>query len=443
MRKLLRTIFAVIWVLCFVFLGVYFVFFTDGKAVFSESENRNLKGMPEFTVRTYMSGNLDDDTESYLADHIIYRKEAIDLYNKMRDKLSLASYKDSLVMMAKDNDGLTKKKESVDKDKVLEEAKKDQHIGTKRVKPQVNIDDFSDLLTMDLNVDGEVWSYYYFDKYNVLALTNVLNRIAACLPEDGELVFTMVPQAAVGNIYANAGTKSGFYSYTEDLVEAFGSSNVQAVNATNILGKYIEKGGYAFFRSDMHWTPKGTHEVYAEMVKKAGLTPVDLSAFNLQIEEPFLGTYYRDEPTQFMADNPDTLELYSPKFNLRWLRCTGPDQFSEIDFLDFNAAFNDRYTVYLGGPAGPWTYADCDNGLDRNCLVICDSFGLGFVPQICANYKQVHYYDPRYYDYWSVGYTVKEMIEKYSISDVYVVIGDLHSYDNGFIIDEVSAQLGD
>ena len=144
-----------------------------------------------------------------------------------------------------------------------------------------------------------------------------------------------------------------------------------------------------------------------------------------------------------MLDNPDRLDLLSPKFNLEWRRIDGVDSYHLIDFLDYNALSNDRYTVYLGGPAGPWTYAVCDNNIERNALVICDSYGLAFVPMVTANYGQVHYYDPRYYDYDTVGYTVKEMIQKYKISDVYVVIGDLHSYDNDFLLYQVSSQLGD
>ena len=39
--------------------------------------------------------------------------------------------------------------------------------------------------------------------------------------------------------------------------------------------------------------------------------------------------------------------------------------------------------------------------------------------------------------------TVKEMIEKYNISDVYVVVGDLHAYGTGFITSQLSREIGD
>ena len=164
--------------------------------------------------------------------------------------------------------------------------------------------------------------------------------------------------------------------------------------------------------------------------------------FDLTVEEPFRGTYYRDNPTAYNSVKPDTLELLMPKVPLEWRRTTAPDEYKRIDFLNFNAKRNDRYTVYLGGPAGPWTYAQCDNGEADACLVVTDSFGLSYIPYLTANYAQVHYYDPRHFDKRDVGYTVAEMIEKYNIKDIYVVVGDLHSFGSAFLTRTANEQLG-
>ena len=114
-----------------------------------------------------------------------------------------------------------------------------------------------------------------------------------------------------------------------------------------------------------------------------------------------------------------------------------------IPLLDMNAKQSDRYSIYLGGSAGPWSYVASDNGKTENCLVITDSFGLPFVPMVSTNYGQVHYLDTRYYSKSTVGYTVAEMMEKYNITDVYVIVGDLHSYGSSFITYDLSDQLGD
>jgi hypothetical protein len=103
---------------------------------------------------------------------------------------------------------------------------------------------------------------------------------------------------------------------------------------------------------------------------------------------------------------------------------------------------NDRYAVYLGGPGGPWRYVECDNDETENVLVIADSFGMTFIPFLTGNYKQIHYCDPRYFDAKKAGGTVAELIEKYDIHDVYVVVGAIHSFNSSFLLSDLNKSLG-
>ena len=41
-----------------------------------------------------------------------------------------------------------------------------------------------------------------------------------------------------------------------------------------------------------------------------------------------------------------------------------------------------------------------------------------------------------------MGYSVAAMIEKHNIQDIYVVVGDLHSFDSGFLLTSANQQLG-
>lgn len=445
MKKRLPVILSVIWLALLVALGVYFVFFTSKEEEFDADENRMLVAAPAFTASNIWNGNFSADAELFLSDHSPARKKAIRFTNTLKTMLGAVSYKDSLAVLDKTDEALSSDDLSeLDLDEMANRIEENREpSGSNRVKPPVNLDDYPDQLCLTLNMDDYPMVYYIYDKVNVLAMTSVLDRIAACLPEDGELVYTMVPQSSVGNLYNEAASKQGFISDMEPMIDAVAAANVQAVSSAEILGAGMERGEYVYFRTDMHWSVPGTYLVYKEMVSRAGQEPAAWDSYHIDVEEPFLGTLYRDWPTPYMEENPDRLDLLSPPFDLEWRRIDGVDSYHLIDFLDYNAPSNDRYTVYLGGPGGPWTYAKCNNGIDRKCLVICDSYGLAFVPMVTQNYGEVHYYDPRYYDYGTVGYTVKEMIENYQISDVYVVIGDLHSYDNDLILSQASSQLGD
>ncbi len=496
MKKTGKLIFCALWIAAIVALGMYYFLAAPDDSV-SEEENRNLAGMPALTMEAFMEGTFGDDVESYLLDHFPGRSNVITLVNAVKDKFSIATYEEYLKVMETQGDSLDSDSYMNDIGELLGDldvqngseaggdtgtgnagvaggsegidgtensgATEDTGIGTDvaegntsdanvenssteyppiEQKPTANISDYKDTLSIMADMDGKRVVLNSYNRDNVLALTAVLNKYASKLPENGKLMFTMVPQSYSANKYVNAQHKGKFFCEFTEVINAFGSDNVYAFDAADILSDAIRENEYVYFRTDMHWTPYGSYLVYREMAERAGKIPCDYdNDFTHTMETPFLGTYYRDNPTSYMKENADDLDLLMPLFPLEWRRMTAPDEYKLIDFLDFNAKKNDRYTVYLGGPAGPWTYAASDNGETENALVLTDSFGLGFVPFVTTNYAQVHYYDPRYYNENAVGYSVAEMIEKYEITDIYVVVGDLHSFNSDFIIKSANNQL--
>ena len=482
MKKQEKAFFLLLWAALLICTGAWYLFFAEKEATFDSTENRTLAAAPTFTLSAFIDGNLSDTLEDYLLDRFWARDPAMSLAGKLKDLASIATYEDSLAVQGGSRDELSGDAPDLDEleDMISGMLTPDPPVSSDPVpetpeapaedpsavpdpapsepaepepdpatrpapepKPAANAEDFP-LYPAILSVSAgktSVWQSY--NRTNAIAVASVLGRVAALLPEDSRLVYTMVPQSYIGNNYLATGSKEYFTSQTEEIVHAFTPDHVTAISAADVLDEHIKAGEYVYFRSDMHWTPEGTYLVYREMAEAAGITPTEWEDFTITVEEPFLGTYYRDNPTDYMAKNPDSLTLVTPSFDLEWRRITAPDEYKLIPFLDENARSNDRYTVYLGGPAGPWTYAKSDNGIEKNCLVITDSFGLAFIPMIATNYGETHYLDPRYYNYETVGYTVKEMIEKHHIQDVYVVVGDLHSYSSNFLLKQLAGQLGD
>lgn len=477
MKKIISVIFIILWGAFFIELAIYYVREAPRESVFSEEENRMLGAMPELSLRSFLSSELSDGLEGWLLDCFPDRNKIIAGADRLKDGMSVATYAEYIAIAGEGStDPLDSEVRREDIDSLLddmntsgtpcpetnavpeativpeataspepqetESAPPTENPPIER-KPEADIDDYPTELGVYAELDGATVTYSKYKRENVLAVTAVLNQYARLLPENGKLLFTVVPQSSVGNRFVNSSKKGSFYSTYSDVVNAFGLDNVYSFDAAGILSDAILEDEYVYFRSDMHWTPYGTYLVYREMAARAGKSPCDYeNDFDHSIEEPFLGTYYRDNPTDYLRNHADSLELLSPRFPFEWRRVTGKDEYKLIDFLDFGAKANDRYTVYLGGPAGPWTYTDSENGEEENCLVITDSFGLGFIPFVVNNYKQVHYYDPRYYNRDKVGYTVAEMIEKYNIQDIYVVIGDLHSFDSSFLLTTARNQLG-
>lgn len=485
MRKVVSVIFIVFWSVLLTGLAVYYAVGAPRDSVYSEEENRMLAAMPVLTAESVRRKEFGDSFESYLLDRFPGRNRIISETAEIKDFMSIASYEEYLMIAGRTEDPLDSKVNAEDLDALLEGlgnegqgptgtqiAGQDSSGGQKpglqpgeggdtgqsglpgeqlpemgeeppiEKKPEAVAEDFPEVLGVYAEIDGTTQKYLGYSRKNVLALTAALDQFAGLLPENGKLMFTMVPQSIYGNQFVNSSKNGRFYSDYSEVINAFGADNVYSFDAASILSDAILKGEYVYFRTDMHWTPYGSYLVYREMAARAGKVPCDYEEdFIHTTEEPFLGTYYRDNPSSYMKENADSLELLMPKCSLEWRRITAKDEYKLIDFLNFDARKNDRYTVYLGGPAGPWTYAESENEEKENCLVITDSFGLGFIPFVVTNYKQVHYYDPRYFDKTMVGYSVAEMIEKYEIQDIYVVIGDLHSFDSSFLIGTARSQL--
>ena len=447
--------------LCFVLIGffaltgLWYLLFAPREETYHEGENRNLAAAPSFSFSSFWDGSLSGDLEKWLLDRFFARDAAMDISMGIKDLGSIASFEDALVIMGREDDALTDN--DLDEDK-LEDMVSDlltqptdttpEETGTGSTEPSesqkpLTVEDYPELLAIKSSSGGKLTIHKRHKRTYALALTSVLNRVAALLPEEGQLMFTMVPQSNVANAFLATEDREYFTSEAESMIDAFSAENVHAFSTAEILSDSLVRGDYVYFRSDMHWTPEGAYRVYREMVQAAGLTPTPWEDFHIETEENFLGTYYRDNPSNYMKNNPDTLTLVTPDFPLEWRRVTGKDTYKVIPLMDMDAKKSDRYSIYLGGSAGPWTYAACENGKTENCLVITDSFGLPFVNMVATNYGQVHYLDTRYYKKSAVGYTVKEMMEKYNITDVYVIVGDLHSYGSSFINYDLSDQLGD
>ncbi len=492
MRKLTKAILVCLMVGAMVLTGVWYLLFAPRQASYDEDENRNLAAAPKFSFASFWNGQLSTDLENWLLDRFWGRSGAMDISMSMKDLGSIATYEDSLVILEASRDELTGQEDENTLDDLVndlfttpgatqppeatpaptpaptpegghstpgqtpppeptpaqttpgEPAQPETTLPPTTPGPTMSTDlaDYPKNPGILLSIGGETTWIKAYPQKNVLAVTSVLSRLAGKLPQGGQLVYTMVPQSVSARAYVAAKHKDFFTSQTEDLVQAFSPANVTAICAADILDEHMKLGEYMYFRTDIHWTPQGTYQVYRHMAAAAGKTPTAWEDFNLQVEENFLGTYYRSDPTDYMRRNPDTLTLVSPKFPVEWRRVTGKDSYKVLPLLDFNARKSDRYTVYLGGPAGPWSYAVSENGETENCLVICDSFGLAFVPMIATNYRQTHYMDPRYFDARVTGCSLTEMMEKYDITDVYVVVGALHTYDNNFITGYLNDQIG-
>ncbi len=487
MKKFFMIFAVCIWMCVLAGLMLSYPLLADNNEKFSEEENRTLARLETFNAENVFNGSFENGVENFLLDRFAIRNVSLDLVNKLRDAMSIATYEDAVnASQGESKDALTEDIDDDDYDDLLEELLKKKTptpvpptstptstpepsatpSGTPSATPTpgptftptptpvppeyppieeketANLADFPKNPSARAVIDGKQNRFATYDINKILSVTAVLNRFAELLPKDGKLMVATPINTSLWNKYVqSSGDKTFNYDFDE-IINAFGANNVYAFDVLDILSEDINNGVYVAYRTDMHWNTLGAYKVYSEMAKRAGKVPADFeNDFVHTFEENFLGTLYRDNPSDYYRRNADTLELVEPVYPCTVYRIVNKEKVKEISFLNMNAQANDRYTVFLGGPAGPWTYLESDNGETENCLVVTDSFGLCYMPFLTKNYKQVHYYDPRYYSYDKLGYTVAEMIEKYNIQDIYVVGSTGHIFNTSFLIKDAAAQL--
>ncbi|MDR0468639.1 MAG: hypothetical protein LBH09_01530 [Peptococcaceae bacterium] len=489
MKTTAQKVWLALWIACLLAAGIYEGLFAGRESVYSLDENRMLAGFPEVSASLLMDGSFMEGFEGYLLDRFPKRSRIIRFAQDLRDGVSFAGYADFLAVAGMGDDPLTNQLRPQPEGSPLpvlvsstlppkpapsdpsspgsqagsppesqagsppgsqaaspSELAVDPLVDPPRTpvfpsKPEPNAEDFPQSMGLYMQADSKHTALQSYSRSQIIGFTGVLNRFADLLPEGGSLSFTMAPQSSFTNRLVGAAGREALYSDYEPCIYAFSRDNVFVTSTADLLGSAMMQDEYVYFRTDMHWTPYGTHLVYSDMVAAIGFEPTPYEDFEILVEKPFLGTYYRDNPTGYMRDNADELALIKPAAPHEFLRVTAPGEAAAIPLLDENARANDRYTVYLGGPAGPWSILRSDNGMTENCLVLTDSFGLAFVPMLAGQYKEVHYYDPRYFNAGVAGGSVSELIEMYGIKDIFVVVGDLHSFNSDFIY-QAAAQLG-
>ena len=180
----------------------------------------------------------------------------------------------------------------------------------------------------------------------------------------------------------------------KDILAGMGQ-NIKTVPLHDALNAHRTE--YIYFRTDHHWTALGAYYAYVQFCNVKGITPHDLSDYEVSQYTGFLGSFYNDGgKPQAMADDPDTVNAYHP--------------------VSSTAAASLKYGTFIMGD-NPFTVIEnpeVSNG--QSCIVVKESFGNAFVPFLVDHYQTVYVVDYRYY-----GGSVSALAKAKGVTDVLFV----------------------
>ena len=244
------------------------------------------------------------------------------------------------------------------------------------------------------------------------------NNLASKIPSSK--VYVMLAPTRM-EFYGPEEYRTGSHSQQMGISTAYLALNpeVTGVDAYSEIARHTDE--YEYFRTDHHWTALGAYYAYVQFCNVKGITPHDLSDYEVSQYTGFLGSFYNDGgKPQAMADDPDTVNAYHPVSSTAAMKY-GSSEDSELTggkviFDESTAAASLKYGAFIMGD-NPFTVIEnpeVSNG--QSCIVVKESFGNAFVPFLVDHYQTVYVVDYRYY-----GGSVSALAKAKGVTDVLFV----------------------
>ncbi len=343
---------------------------------YSDTENRFLAQMPEFSLDKLFAGKFTKDYETYITDQFPARDAWIGL--KTKAELLLGKVETKGVLLGKD-DYLIVNHPATDFEG--EQAEK-------------NAAALSDSLAYYMQLLGEDHVRMMLVPTASQVLTDKLPAYAQ--PYDQSLYVDKVQKATAAKLEA-AGVK-----------DSAAVAAALCMDVEKILKEYQEE--YIYYRTDHHWTTEGAFYVYQNWAQSVGLTPLadpDLKA----VSEEFEGTTYSK---LHMAGQQDILSVYDGAADVTMLH----NQMTETEgFYDWSKLdTRDKYAMFLGGNDAllDVTRKGTDpETAESVLLVVKDSFANCYVPYAFEHFDRMVVVDLRF-----LNMSLKQVVEQYGVTDV-------------------------
>ena len=407
------------------------------KPTVSEVEKRELAAKPQWSLRSWFSGEYAEQYDAYYADTFPQREQLVSLASKL-EQMQGVHPDDVRIHPAGGN---AQQSQQLPQPEPEAEQEPQQELGEEPQSPTVDYDAYSDPnapgngLSEQGTAGEQVGSLFLYRNMGMQifgssqTLSEEYARVISSYAQqlNGVQVYNLIAPTSI-EFYLPEKYQGIASSEREniDFVAQQMSDKVISVDAYSQIEKNRED--YLYFRTDHHWTALGAYYAYTQYAKAAGLTPHMLDQFE-QVEFPnFLGTYYSVSGITSLGANPDTVIAYKPmgtnKMKMTMADGTTYDWFVVNDVSGYGSSM--KYGAFAGGDQ-PYSVVENPEITDGSaCLVIKDSYGNALIPYLVDHYQYLYWIDFRYYK----G-SIYDLVEEKNIKDVLVLQQIYNTGDSG------------
>lgn len=343
------------------FLAAVFCIFLGGLLVWhllapdrerSETENRLLAQMPEFSWKTLTNGSFTKGVEEYFADQFPFRDQWTGLKARAEQALGQREFHgvylcgDTLIAkVAPPEEGLAEKNLSY----------------VSRFAAAVDVPVYLGLIPSA----AEIWQ----------------EKLPAGAESWDQAAF-LAEAAEIDGIYGTVDFYTPLWSHKEELV---------------------------FYRTDHHWTSLGAFYGSSSLLATLGKTPIMQRTDFLPetVSREFQGTLYSTSGVHWLE--PDTMEFWVPAEGLEvtsWR--SGQAEAAELYDRSYLEK-KDKYSAFLGGNQ-PLCVIKNGSGTGK-LLLIRDSYSDSLAPFLACYFQEVHLLDLRHYRLSAAQYAAENEID--------------------------------
>lgn len=333
---------------------------------FSESENRFLEKMPEFSWNALFDGSYTSDFETYITDQFIARDEFIGI--KTQTEYLMGKKDTNDVYFANDN--------------YLIEKKDDRAFNREQL--EKNIERVTEFI-------NTAYSQYGNNRVTLMLVPTAIAILSDKLPP-------YAPKFDQKDLLDNVKSKIPSQTY---------------VNVFDKLKEHDTEEIY--YKTDHHWTTKGAYYGYEAYKDKVGILGMSQDDFNItSVTNDFLGTVY--SKARLYSTKPDTINKYVPNKDIQYtLDFNNGERIMYSLYDDEYLTKRDKYSYFLGGNnALVKILSSNKNG--RKLLLVKDSYAHSMVPFLANDFEEIHMVDLRHFNL-----SLKDYMQSNNITDSMVL----------------------
>lgn len=312
----------------------FFTFFGE-KETISYNENKALADLPKFSFDTYKNRSFMNGISDYFSDHFVLRERFIKIKNSIEKSIG----KTEINGVIEINGNLVQTFKDVD------------YILTDR-----NLDSLNKLKQKNPDI-----SFYF------MPVITAQENLKDSLPR-----------------YLDVEDEANYINYCFRKLKSIEPIDVSS---------QIKENGYAFYRTDHHWTTASAYSAYKSISNILGFIPIEQSKFRIKtVSDEFKGTLYSKTLNEDIAQ--DSIVAFYTDTKLKF---TVENKIYESLYFDEYLTQKDKYSFFLGGNHGICTVENPN--AEGEMLIIKDSYANCLIPFLAEHYAKITVIDPRYCSY--------------------------------------------